>query len=91
MASTAKTSIAIGLEELEWARVRASEEGKSLSAFITEILHHQRKREAWIRVRDELMAGQPPFTEEELRAADAELFGDAPPVKRRAARARRKR
>lgn len=42
--STAKVSVAIGEEELQWARSLARREGKSLSAVLTESLAERRRR-----------------------------------------------
>ena len=45
-ASVEKVSVAIGLEELEWARSRSERQGISLSAVLTEAARAAREREA---------------------------------------------
>ena len=44
--SVGKISVAIGREELEWARSRAKREGTSLSAVLTEAARTVREQEA---------------------------------------------
>jgi nucleotide-binding universal stress UspA family protein len=83
--STAKVSVAIGEDELQWARTIARREGKSLSAVVTESLAERRRLLALRDVVAWMGKGEPPLSREELDAASREL-GDAG-----AARARRAR
>lgn len=69
MATTAKISVAVGQEELAWAKKVAKLRGKSLSAVVTEALAEQRRIEAMKDVLDWLSEGQPPLTSKERAAA----------------------
>jgi len=73
--STAKVSVAIGEEELEWARSLARQEGKSLSAVLTESLAERRRLAALREVVAWMGDGAAPLSKEELAAANGELGG----------------
>lgn len=77
--STAKVSVAIEKDELEWARAVARREGKSLSAVVSESLAERRRLAALREVVAWMGEGQPPVTKEELTAAEQAL-GLAPRV-----------
>jgi hypothetical protein len=69
MTSTAKVSVAIGRDELAWAKTLARREGKSLSAIVTESLAERRRHTALAEVVAWMGEGQPRLTEAELEAA----------------------
>jgi hypothetical protein len=71
--STAKVSVAIGEDELEWARSVARREGKSLSAVLTESLAERRRLAALREVVSWMDDGEAPLSKEELAAANREL------------------
>jgi hypothetical protein len=81
-ASVEKVSVAIGREELEWARGRAEQQGTSLSAVLTHVARTFREQEAR-RARQDAAWGA--FTEwategeglppETIEAAQQELRG----------------
>jgi hypothetical protein len=73
--STAKVSVAIGEDELEWARSVARREGKSLSAVVTESLAERRRLAALGEVLEWMGRGEAPLTREELGAAKRDLAG----------------
>jgi hypothetical protein len=75
--STAKVSVALGEEELEWARSIARREGKSLSAVLTESLAERRRLAALREVVSWMGKGEEPLSKEELAAANRELSGAA--------------
>jgi hypothetical protein len=87
MTATAKVSVAIGREELAWAKALARREGKSLSAVVTESLAERRRLTALAEVVAWMGADQPPLTDAELNAARRELPGRR---KRASAPARRR-
>lgn len=74
--STAKISVAIGEEELQWARSLARREGKSLSAVVTESLGERRRLTALRDVVSWMGEGEVPLTKEEIAAASRQLGGD---------------
>ena len=59
--STAKVSVAIGEDELTWARTIARREGKSLSAVLTESLAEKRRLAALREVVAWMSKGQTPL------------------------------
>jgi len=69
----AKVSVAIGEEELGWARSIARREHKSLSAVVTESLAAQRRLEALGEVVAWMSKRQAPLTRAERRAASRQL------------------
>jgi hypothetical protein len=69
MSSTAKISVAVGHEELAWARAAAKRRGKSLSAVVTEALAEQKRLDAMRDVLDWLSEGAEPLTPKERAAA----------------------
>ena len=69
MSNTAKISVAVGHDELDWARRNAKRRGKSLSAVVTEALSEQRRVEAMRDVLEWIGEEQPPLTEKERAAA----------------------
>jgi hypothetical protein len=73
--STAKVSVAIGEDELEWARSLARREGKSLSAVVTESLAERRRLAALREVVSWMGKGEEPLSKEELATANRELSG----------------
>jgi hypothetical protein len=73
MVSTAKVSVAIGRDELAWAKSLARREGKSLSAVVTESLAERRRLVALAEVVAWMEEGQPPLSDAELRVAQREL------------------
>jgi hypothetical protein len=75
MTTTAKVSIAIGRDELAWAKTLARREGKSLSAVVTESLAERRRLAALSDVVTWMQEGQQPLTSAELGAAQRELSG----------------
>jgi hypothetical protein len=81
MSSTAKVSVAIGREELAWAKTLARRERKSLSAVVTESLAERRRLAALAEIVAWMGEGQPPLTDAELRAAHRELQAARQPVK----------
>ena len=91
--STAKVSVAIGEDELAWARSVARREGKSLSAVLTESLAERRRLAALREVVSWMGECQDPLSDEELAAAKRALSAPAvdPPrrAKKRAASGRR--
>lgn len=91
--ATAKVSVAIGEEELEWARSLARREGKSLSAVLTESLAERRRLAALREVVSWMGKGEVPLSKEELAAANRELSEGAvarPKHRRRASASRRR-
>jgi len=82
--STAKVSVAIGEEELEWARSIARREKKSLSAVVTESLAERRRLAALREVVSWMGQGEEPLSEQELAAANRDLARPAPARPRRA-------
>lgn len=70
---TAKVSVAIDEDALEWARTVARREGKSLSAVVSESLAQQKRLAAMREVLNWMGEGKPPLTEAELEAARQEL------------------
>ena len=89
MTATAKVSVAIGRDELAWAKTLARREGKSLSAVVTESLAERRRLEALADVVEWMGEGQPPLTAAELRGAQRAL--GARPEKRAGGAARSKK
>jgi hypothetical protein len=85
--STAKVSVAIGEEELHWARSVARREGKSLSAVLTESLAERRRLAALREVVAWMGKGEEPLSKEELAAANREL-GDVAAARPRRTRKR---
>jgi hypothetical protein len=77
MTATAKVSVAIGRSELAWAKTSARRQGKSLSTVVTESLAERRRLTALAEVVEWLGDGESPLTEDELRAALADLAGRA--------------
>ena len=73
MAATEKVSVAIGRDELAWAKALARREKKSLSAVLTEALAERRRLRALAEVVTWMSEDQPPLTTPELRAARREL------------------
>jgi hypothetical protein len=73
MAATEKVSVAIGRDELAWAKALARREKKSLSAVLTEALAERRRLRALAEVVTWMGEDQPPLTKPELRAARREL------------------
>jgi hypothetical protein len=71
MRATEKVSVSLAVEDVEWARKKAEQDDKSLSAVLTEALRRQRQSEARRRLLAEL--GTDDLTPEELEAARAEL------------------
>ncbi|MBZ0251221.1 MAG: hypothetical protein K8F93_16320 [Burkholderiales bacterium] len=80
-ATVKKVSLAIGREELAWARKRAKHEGRSVSSVLTEVvrlarqaeIERARRRDAWSEVLAWALEGQPPFSPEEHEDALREL------------------
>jgi hypothetical protein len=70
-------SVAIGEDELEWARSVARREGKSLSAVVTESLAERRRLAALREVVSWMGTGEEPLSKEELAIANRELAGTA--------------
>ncbi|MBN9166427.1 MAG: hypothetical protein BGO98_05925 [Myxococcales bacterium 68-20] len=87
--STAKVSVAIGQEELAWARSVARREGKSLSAVLTESLAERKRLSALREVVAWMGEGSAPLSDEELSAANRELVASSRPRAARGARSRR--
>ena len=75
--ATAKVSVAIGEDELAWARSVARREGKSLSAVFTESLAERKRLAALREVVAWMGKGEEPLSKEELAAANRELAGTA--------------
>lgn len=73
MGAAAKVSVAIGRDELRWARDRAAREGKSLSALLTETIAERRRLEALAEVVAWMGEGKPALSKAELTAAAREL------------------
>jgi hypothetical protein len=73
MSSTAKVSVAIGRDELAWAKTLAHREGKSLSAIVTEALAERRRLAALAEVVAWMGEDQHPLTDPELEAAQRDL------------------
>ena len=69
MTATAKVSVAIGRDELAWAKTVARREGKSLSAVVTESLAERRRLTALAEVVAWMGEGLPPLTDAELNTA----------------------
>jgi hypothetical protein len=80
--STAKVSVAIGEDELAWARSVARREGKSLSAVLTESLAERRRLAALREVVRWMAKGQPPLSRQELASAERDLAPAASPRRR---------
>ena len=89
MSTTAKVSVAIGREELLWAKSLARREGKSLSAVVTESLAERRRLAALAEVVAWMGEAQPPLTEGELKAAQRELSVARKRARAKASRRRR--
>lgn len=75
MGAVEKVSVAIGREELGWAKNRAAREGKSLSALLTETLAERRRLEALAEVVAWMGEDAPAVSKAELAAARRELRG----------------
>jgi Arc/MetJ-type ribon-helix-helix transcriptional regulator len=82
-AKVEKVSVAIGLEDLAWARERADREGASLSSVLTAAIRATRERETRLahqrRALDRYLAWATkgkPLTAEEIEAAQRELDGE---------------
>lgn len=92
---TAKVSVAIGEDELSWARSVARREGKSLSAVVTESLSERRRLAALRDVVDWMGEGDAPLSAAELAAAKRAIHrvggGGTTRTKRPAAASRRRR
>ena len=81
--SVEKVSVAIGREELEWARERAEREGTSLSAVLTyaarafreQEARRARKDAAWLSFMEWATEGEG-LTTGALEAAERELRGE---------------
>jgi hypothetical protein len=73
MTATAKVSVAIGREELAWAKTLARREGKSLSAVVTESLAERRRLAALAEVVAWMAEDEAPLLPSELSAAQREL------------------
>lgn len=71
MRATEKVSVSLAVEDVEWARKKAEQDDKSLSAVLTEALRRQRQSEARRQLLAEL--GTDDLTPEDLEAARAEL------------------
>ena len=70
MGATEKVSVSLASDDLEWARQKAAQDDKSLSAVLTEALRRQRQSEARRRLLAEL--GTDDITQADLDAARAE-------------------
>lgn len=73
MGTTAKVSMAIGRDELAWAKKQARRRGKSLSSVVTEALAEQRRREALEDVLEWMGEGKAPVSRGELESVRREL------------------
>jgi hypothetical protein len=69
--TVAKLSVSLATEDVAWARKRAKQEGKTLSAILTEALASQRRAEAAKRLVREL-GGLNDVTDAEREAVFAE-------------------
>jgi hypothetical protein len=87
MTSTAKVSVAIGRDELAWAKALARRERKSLSAVVTESLAERRRLSALAEVVAWMGQGQPPLTEAELSGVRRAIAEGATTSKARRPRA----
>lgn len=83
MSTTAKVSVAIGRDELAWAKTLARREGKSLSAVVTESLAERRRLAALAEVVAWMGEEQAPLTDLELSAAQRELSDRPQPAQGR--------
>lgn len=88
--STAKVSVAIGEEELAWARALARREGKSLSAVLTESLAERRRLVALREVVAWMGEGEAPLSDAELAAARRALGAKRPHSSRSRSSTRRR-
>lgn len=93
MVSTAKVSVAIGRDELAWAKTLARSEGKSLSAVVTESLAERRRLVALAEVVAWMGEGQPALSDAELKVAQRELAAKrtrakGPPRRRKSTKAK---
>lgn len=61
-----KISVAVGMDELAWAREKAEREGSSLSAVVSDSLRRHARQEARARVGAWLGEGREPVTDEEI-------------------------
>lgn len=73
MTLTTKVSVAIGREELAWAKTLARREGKSLSAIVTGSLAERRRLAALADVVAWMAEDEPPLSDAELGAAQRDL------------------
>jgi hypothetical protein len=73
VSATAKVSVAIGRSERAWAKTSARRQGKSLSTVVTESLAERRRLTALAEVVEWMGHGESPLTDDELRAALADL------------------
>lgn len=73
MRTVEKVSVALNLEELEWARQRADREGASLSAVLSAALRAARQAEARARLLQQLSADELP--DDVLAEVKRELYG----------------
>jgi hypothetical protein len=73
--SVVEAVVTLPSEELAWARARAEREGTTVSAVVTDSVRKARQAEAWAEVLPALLEGQPPITDEEMRAAEREWKG----------------
>ena len=86
--STAKVSVAIGEDELTWARTIARREGKSLSAVLTESLAEKRRLAALREVVTWKRKGQTQLSAAELSEARRALESATAPRKPKLSRRR---
>jgi hypothetical protein len=80
VATTKKVSLAIGADELAWAKERARR-GKSLSSVVTEALRTARRLDARKEMIAWLFEGRPAPTEAELANLRAEWDSRSTPAR----------
>jgi hypothetical protein len=73
MRATEKISVSLATEDVEWARRKAEEGDKSLSAVLSDALRRQRQSEALGRLLTKLGADEIPA--ETVAEVRAELYG----------------
>jgi hypothetical protein len=71
MGSVAKISVSLNPEDAAWAKAKARQQARSLSAVVSEALLRQRQAEAGIRLLDELGTGD--ISKSDVEAIRAEL------------------
>jgi len=72
-------SVTLPHEKLAWAQARAERAGTTVSPVVTDAVRQARQAEAWEEFRDWALQGQPPISDEERAAVEAEWQAEGAP------------